>query len=67
MNDLLQRVQQFIGSGFTLYLWNGIAAFAAVMFIGFFFKYFLHTIGRKLIAKTDTELDDKLLDRKSVV
>jgi MscS family membrane protein len=60
MEDLFQRVQQIIGSGFTLYLWNGFVAFAVVMFIGFFFKYFLHTVGRKLIAKTDTELDDKL-------
>ena len=60
MSDLFQRIQQFIGSGFTLHLWNGFVAFATVMVIGFFFKYFLHTVGRKLIAKTDTELDDKL-------
>jgi MscS family membrane protein len=60
MGDAFQRVQQFIVSGFTLYLWNGFVAFAAVMIVGFFFKYFLNTIGRKLIAKTDTELDDKL-------
>ena len=60
MDGLFQHVQQFIGSGFTLYMWNGIVAFATVMIIGFFFKYFLNTAGRKLIAKTDTELDDKL-------
>jgi MscS family membrane protein len=60
MGELIQRVQQFIGSGFTGYLWNGMVAFIAVMIIGFFFKYFLNTLGRKLIAKTDTELDDKL-------
>ncbi|MGD1044123.1 MAG: mechanosensitive ion channel family protein [Bacteroidota bacterium] len=60
MGDLFQRVQQFISTGFTLHLWNGFVAFAAVMVIGFFFKYFLNTLGRKLIAKTDTELDDKL-------
>jgi small-conductance mechanosensitive channel len=60
MGDLYQRVQQFIGTGFTLHLWNGFVAFVTVMVIGFFFKYFLNTAGRKLIAKTDTDLDDKL-------
>jgi MscS family membrane protein len=60
MSDLFERMQQFIGTGFTLHLWNGFVAFAVVMAIGFFVKYFLHTIGRKLVAKTDTELDDKL-------
>ncbi len=49
-----------MGNGFTLYLWNGFIAFATVILIGFFFKYFLQTIGRKIIAKTYTELDDKL-------
>ncbi|MCX6122117.1 MAG: mechanosensitive ion channel family protein [Ignavibacteriales bacterium] len=60
MGDVFQHVQQLIGSGFTLYLWNGFVAFAAVMVIGFFFKYFLNTLGRKLIARTNTELDDKI-------
>jgi MscS family membrane protein len=60
MGDVFQRVQQLIGSGFTVHLWNGFLAFAAVMIVGFFFKYFLNTIGRRLVAKTDTELDDKL-------
>jgi small-conductance mechanosensitive channel len=32
------------------------------MIVGFFIKYFLHTVGRKFIAKTDTALDDKLFD-----
>ena len=62
MNDLLQHMQQFIGSGFTLHLWNGFIAFAVVMTIGFCLKYFLNTAGRKLIAKTDTELDDKIFN-----
>jgi MscS family membrane protein len=60
MNVIIQQVQQWISSGFSLYLWNGFVAFTAVMVIGFFFKYFLNTLGRKLIAKTDTELDDKI-------
>ncbi|RPI02753.1 MAG: mechanosensitive ion channel family protein [Ignavibacteriae bacterium] len=60
MGDLYQRLQQWIGTGFSLYLWNGAVAFAAVMIIGFFFKYFLNTIGRRLVAKTQTDLDDKL-------
>jgi len=62
MRDLFQLVQQFIGSGFTLYLWNGFVAFAVVMIIGFFLKYFLQTVGRNLVSKTETELDDKLFD-----
>jgi MscS family membrane protein len=60
MSDVLQHMQEFIGSGFALHLWNGFIAFTVVMVIGFFVKYFLNTIGRKLIAKTDTDLDDKL-------
>jgi hypothetical protein len=56
MGDLFQRAQQFIGTGFTLHLWNGFVAFAAVMVIGFFLKYFLHTVGRKLIAKGIAQL-----------
>jgi len=60
MDNLFHRIQQYIDGGFTLHLWNGFAAFAIVMIIGFFFKYFLNTIGRKLVAKTDTDLDDKI-------
>ena len=62
MSGLFYQIWQYVGSGFTLHLWNAFVAFAVVMIIGFFFKYFLHTIGRKLVAKTDTELDDKLFD-----
>jgi MscS family membrane protein len=53
-------MQEYVGSGFTLYLWNAFVAFAVVMVVGFFIKNFLNTIGRKLVAKTDTELDDKI-------
>ena len=61
MGALFQHLRQYIGNGFTIHLWNGFVAFAIVMVIGFFVKYFLNTIGRKLVSKTDTELDDKLL------
>jgi MscS family membrane protein len=60
MGDVFQHIQQYVSSGFTIHLWNGFVAFAAVMVIGFFFKFFLHTVGRKIVAKTNTELDDKL-------
>ena len=60
MSDLIQHVPQYIGNGFTLHLWNGFVAFAAVMVIGFFVKLFFNTIGRHLLTKTDTELGDKL-------
>jgi MscS family membrane protein len=59
---MIDRFQQLIGSGFSLHLWNGILAFVTVMIIGFFIKYFLHTAGRKIISRTDNELDDLLLD-----
>jgi len=62
MGALFQHLRQYIGNGFTIHLWNGFVAFAIVMVIGFFVKYFLNTIGRKLVSKTDTELDDKLFD-----
>jgi hypothetical protein len=38
MNDLLHHMQQFIGNGFALHLWNGFIAFAVVMIIGFCLK-----------------------------
>ncbi len=62
MSDLFQHMKQFIGSGFTLHLWDGFVAFAVIMIIGFCLKYFLNTAGRKLIAKTDTKLDDKIFN-----
>jgi MscS family membrane protein len=59
---MLERVQQFIGNGFSLHLWHGLLAFLTVMVISYLAKYFLQTIGRKIISKTDNELDDLLLD-----
>jgi MscS family membrane protein len=59
---MLERFQQTIGNGIPFYIWNGLVAFATVMIIGFFLKYFLQTAGRKLISKTENELDDRLLD-----
>ena len=59
---MLERLQQLIGSGFSLHLWNGLVAFVTVMIIGFFIKYFLQTAGRKLISRTNNELDDLLLN-----
>jgi MscS family membrane protein len=62
MGEVFQNVREFVSSGFTIHLWNGFVAFAAVMIVGFFVKYFLNTIGRRLVAKTETDLDDKLFD-----
>jgi MscS family membrane protein len=59
---MLERLQQIIGSGLSIHLWNGLVAFVTVMIIGFFIKYFLQTAGRKIISKTENELDDLLLD-----
>jgi MscS family membrane protein len=59
---MFEHLQQYFGSGFSLHLWNGLVAFVTVMIIGFFMKYFLQTVGRKLISKTDNKLDDLLLD-----
>jgi MscS family membrane protein len=59
---MLQRYQQYFGSALSQHVWDGVIAFVTVMIVGFFLKYFLQTIGRKLIGKTDTDLDDRLLD-----
>jgi MscS family membrane protein len=59
---MFERLQQLIGSGLSLHLWNGLVAFVTVMVIGFLVKYFLQTAGRKIISRTDNELDDLLLD-----
>ncbi len=59
---MLEGIQHTIGSGFSLHLWNGLVAFLTVMVVGFFVKYFLQTVGRKLISKTQNELDDRIVD-----
>ena len=59
---MTESAQQYIGTGLSAHLWNGLFIFITVIIAGFCLKYFLKTIGRKLILKTDTELDDQLLD-----
>jgi MscS family membrane protein len=59
---MLEGIQQHIGNGFSLHLWNGLVAFLTVMVVGFLLKYALQTVGRKLISKTQNDLDDRIID-----
>lgn len=59
---MVEQLQQYFGTGLSLHLWNGLVTFVTVMIIGFFIKYFLQTIGRKIISKTQNELDDRIID-----
>jgi len=58
---MFERVQQYIMSGMTLHVWNALIIFITVMVIGFFIKYILQTAGRRIILRTNTELDDAVL------
>jgi small-conductance mechanosensitive channel len=57
-----QWFEQYFGTELALHLWNGILIFAVVLVVGFIIKHLLNTIIRKLVAKTKTDLDDKIFD-----
>ena len=59
---MLKWIEQYIGSGFSLHLLNGLVAFITVMVVGFIVKYLLQTLGRKLTSSTKTDLDNRLLE-----
>ncbi|HVN48224.1 MAG TPA: mechanosensitive ion channel family protein, partial [Bacteroidota bacterium] len=54
--------EQYFGTELTMHLWNSLLVFVAVMASGFIVKHLLNTIVRKLVAKTKTDLDDKIFD-----
>ena len=62
MATFLEQIRQFIGNEFAAHLLNGLLFLAGAMAIGFLFKQFLNTAGRKLISRTETELDDRILE-----
>lgn len=51
-------IQEFLGDKLLSHLLSAAIIFMAVIVIGWLTKRFLNTIGRKLIAKTESELDD---------
>ena len=57
-----------LGSGILYHAVRGMLLFVLVLLIGKSLKIFLNTVGRKLVSKTASDLDDKImeivLDRK---
>ena len=53
---------QYFGTEFASHFMNASFMIAAVVIIGFLLRYFLNTIGRKLVTRTNTQLDDQLFD-----
>jgi MscS family membrane protein len=62
MSSFLEQFRNLIGNEFAAHLLNGLLFLAGALAIGFLVKQVLHTAGRKLIAKTETELDDRILE-----
>lgn len=63
MENIFKNLQPLFGDNILLYhLVAGIILGIAVLILGKIVKVFLHTVGRKLIAKTDNDLDDKVLE-----
>jgi MscS family membrane protein len=53
---------QNFGTEFATHCMNASFMIAAAAIIGFLLRYFLNTIIRKLVTKTNTQLDDHLFD-----
>ncbi len=51
-----------LGSGIVYHGVLGIAILLLMLFAGKIFKYFLNTIGRRIISATENDLDDKILE-----
>jgi small-conductance mechanosensitive channel len=63
MENIFKNLQPFFGDNILLFhLIVGITLGVSVLVVGKIIKVFLHTAGRKLIAKTDNDLDDKILE-----
>ncbi len=63
MYERLQHVlQQYLGTEWSIHLVNATLFFVAVLVLGVLLRRFLNTAGRRLIASTETELDDRILE-----
>ncbi|MBM4168017.1 MAG: mechanosensitive ion channel family protein [Ignavibacteria bacterium] len=56
------RLREFIGDELLYHVVVAVILFLVVTAFGWIFKRFLNTIGRRLIAKTKSDLDDMIVD-----
>lgn len=61
MTAILDQIRQFFSGPFTVHIANALLLFAGAAAIGFLIKLVLNTAGRKVTARTRTELDDRIL------
>ncbi len=60
--NILEQLRSFLGSDLLFHLVVAALLFLATLLVGWIVKRFLNGIGRKLIARTTTDLDDLLLN-----
>ena len=58
----MEALRTYLGSAFLSHLVIGALMFLGAMVLGWVAKRFLTTIGRRLAAKTDSELDDIIIE-----
>ena len=61
-DTLLQKTESILGRGLLFHAIAGLALFILVLILGKIIKVLLDTIGRKIITKTKSDLDDKILE-----
>lgn len=60
-DTLLQKVESILGRGLLFHAVDGLVLFILVLILGKIVKFLLNTVGRKIITKTESDLDDKIL------
>jgi len=60
--SLLRKAESILGTGLLFHATGGMVLFLLVLLLGKVAKILLESVGRKLIARTKTELDDKILE-----
>jgi MscS family membrane protein len=58
----LEAIRTYLGSAFLSHLLIGALMFLGTVALGWFAKRFLTTIGRRLATKTDSALDDAIIE-----
>ena len=61
-DSLFGTLRELLGAGMTFHAVAGGIVFLVALIAGWFIKFLLRTAGRKIISKTKTDLDDKILE-----
>jgi small-conductance mechanosensitive channel len=62
MKQSYQNFISYLGDGILFHAVNGFLVFVFVLILGRILKFLLNTLGRKIIARTESDLDDKVLE-----